>query len=179
MKFWPWGRSPGNLFLDKFWLDLDNFWLNLENFWLNLDKLGLKWIKSLLYSDKFGRSWNGWIYPELLDFINPWKNLWKTLPNSLLCQKLLFPYVLPLAQPGSCWNRPIEKWETLSSSFFCSHFLASTMALSSTKPGKPKRCETWTADVRVQWCSMGWKQDCILAVGLNLRELHVAARDSL
>ena len=42
----PWGRSPGNLFLDK-------FWLNLDKFWLDLDKLLLKWIKSLLYSDKF------------------------------------------------------------------------------------------------------------------------------
>ena len=41
----PWGRSPGNLFLDKFWLNLDKFWLNLDKFWLNLDKLGLKWIK--------------------------------------------------------------------------------------------------------------------------------------
>ena len=70
----PWGRSPGNLFLDKFWLNLDKFWLNLDKCWLNLDKLGLKWIKSLLYSDKFGRIWNGWIYPELLDFINPLKN---------------------------------------------------------------------------------------------------------
>jgi hypothetical protein len=44
----PWGRSPGNLCLYK-------FLLNLDKCWLNLDKLVLKWIKSLLYPDKFGR----------------------------------------------------------------------------------------------------------------------------
>jgi hypothetical protein len=30
----PWGRSPGNLFLAKFWLNLDKFWLILDKFWL-------------------------------------------------------------------------------------------------------------------------------------------------
>jgi hypothetical protein len=34
----PWGRSPGFLFLDKFWLNLVKFWLNLDKFLLNLDK---------------------------------------------------------------------------------------------------------------------------------------------